>query len=84
MATDESSQGKQGPKGGRKHQPGRGHARKSEPLKKRRFARKAQRKQIETEEEAKKLWREWGALPDDVKKLLGPVGLPTMPRPKDD
>jgi len=75
---------KRGPKGGRKHQPGRGHDRKNIPAKKRRFARKATRKRKEEEEEARKAWAEWDKLSDDVKRLLGPEGQPKMPRPADD
>jgi hypothetical protein len=73
---------KRGPKGGVKHEPGRGHARKSAPAKKKRFARKAARKRQTQEQVAGKAWAEWDALPDDVKRLLGPAGQPTMPRPE--
>jgi hypothetical protein len=82
MAAEETPEKKRGPKGGIKHQPGRGHARKSAPAKKKRFARKAARNRTKEEEEARKAWVEWDALPDDAKKLLGPAGQPKMPRPK--
>jgi hypothetical protein len=72
-----------GPKGGKKHKPGRGHDRKSSRAKKRRFARKAARKQQE-DEDARRAWEEWDKLPDDVKRLLGPAGEPKMPRPRDE
>jgi hypothetical protein len=84
MSAEEEPEKKRGPKGGVKHQPGRGHDRKSVPEKKKRFARKAARKRREQEEEARKAWAEWDALPDDVKRLLGPAGQPKRPRPSDD
>lgn len=73
-----------GPEGGIKHQPGRGHDRKSSPRKKKRFAKKAAEKRRRQEDEARKLWAAWDALPDDVKRLLGPSGQPRVPRPTDD
>ncbi len=73
---------KRGPKGAKKHQPGRGHNRKSAPAKRQRFARKATRKRQQRERDARRAWRDWDAFPDDVKRLLGPAGQPKMPRPK--
>jgi hypothetical protein len=70
-----------GPKGGRKHQPGRGHDRKSISAKKKRFARKAARKRQTEEEDARKQWKEWDELPDESKKLLGPTAMPKVRRP---
>jgi hypothetical protein len=84
MSSGEKPEKKRGPKGGIKHQPGRGHARKSAPAKKKRFARRTAKKRRQEEEEARKAWAEWDALSDDVKRLLGPAGQPKMPRPKDD
>lgn len=74
---------KRGPKGGVKHQPGKGHDRKSAPVKKKRFVRKAARKRKQLEEEARAAWAEWDALPDDVQRLLGLAGRPKMPGPGD-
>ncbi len=74
---------KRGPKGGKKHRPGRGHDRKSGRSKKRRFSRKATKKRQQEEEEAKKAWEAWDRLSDDVKRLLGPAGQPPMPRSRD-
>jgi hypothetical protein len=73
-----------GPKGGKKHQPGRGHDRKSSGAKKKRFARKVAKKHREQDEDANKAWEEWDGLLDDVKRLLGPAGEPKMPRPGDE
>jgi len=73
-----------GPRGGKKHQPGRGHDRKSVPARKKRFAEKAARNRKVREEDAKKQWREWDELPDEVKKLLGPTGEPRVRRPSDE
>jgi hypothetical protein len=72
------------PKGGRKHQPWRGHDRKSARAKKQRFARKADRTARDQEKDANRAWDEWDRLPDDVKRLLGPARMPKMPRPNDD
>jgi len=84
MSKEEEPEKRRGPKGGMKHQPGRGHDRKSTPAKKKRFARKAATKRQEKDEEARKAWAEWDALSDDVKRLLGPAGMPKMPRPNHD
>jgi len=73
-----------GSPGGRKHQPGRGHDRKSAPAKKKRFARMVAQKRRRQADDARKAWAEWDALPDDVKRLLGPAVEPKMPRPRDD
>jgi hypothetical protein len=75
---------KRGPKGGIKHQPGRGHDRKSAADKKRRFARKVERKCQRQYEEATRAWEEWDQLPVEVKRLLGPTGQPNIPRPSND
>lgn len=83
-AEGEEKEKKRGPKGGVKHQPGRGHQRKSGPARKKRFARKALRKRRVREEATRKQWEEWDALPEDVKKLLGPAAAPRVPRPRDD
>jgi hypothetical protein len=84
MGGDEGRDKKKGPKGGVKHQPGRGHARKSGPQKKKRFARRAAKKRQEQEEAARKEWEEWDRLPEEAKKLLGPAGMPKVPRPDDE
>lgn len=78
---EEGESKKRGPKGGIKHQPGRGHDRKSSPSKKKRFARRAAQKRQEQEEDARKAWSEWDALPEEVKRLLGPTAAPRTPRP---
>jgi hypothetical protein len=81
---EEGPKKKKGPRGGVPHQPGRGHDRKSAPGKKKRFARKVAAKREQEEEEARRAWAAWDALPDATKKLLGPAGQPQMPRPKDE
>lgn len=70
-----------GPKGGVKHQPGRGHRRKSASVKKRRFQKKAARKRRERQQDAKKEWEQWDQLDDEQKKLR-PDLKPTLPRPE--
>jgi hypothetical protein len=84
MAAEGEPSKKRGPKGGVRHQPGRGHDRKSAREKKKRFARRAARKRRQRDQAAKKAWEEWDALPDEVKRLLGPAGEPKMPRPSDE
>jgi hypothetical protein len=75
--------GKRGPKGGIKHQPGRGHDRKSQQQKKRRYSRKAARMREAEWELAREQWRIWDGLSDDAKKLR-PDLLPALPRPHDE
>jgi hypothetical protein len=82
MAAERKPAGR-GPRGGKKHQPGRGHERKSARAKKKRFARKAAEKQRQQDADARKAWAEWDRLPDDAKRLLGPAGQPRIPRPHD-
>jgi hypothetical protein len=84
MSEEKWREKKRGPKGGIKHQPGRGHDTKSGAQRKKRFARKAAKKRKAKEEEARKAWEEWDRLPDEAKKLLGPAGQPKVPRPKDE
>jgi hypothetical protein len=73
---------KRGPKGGKKHTPGRGHTRKSEGPKKKRFQKTAKKKRKARDEAARQAWKLWDSLPDDVKKRR-PELEPTMPRPDD-
>jgi predicted RNA polymerase sigma factor len=80
----DESEKERGPKGGIKHQPGRGHDRKSATNKKKRFAKKAAKKREQEEKEAQQAWREWDSIPDDVKRLLGPTAQPKVPRPCDE
>lgn len=83
MADRKKPKKSRGPRGGIRHQPGRGHDRKSVGPRKRRFSRKAARKRKAQIEEARKAWEEWDRLSEDVKRLLGPEGQPKMPRPND-
>jgi hypothetical protein len=80
--TDPNPEKKRGPRGGIKHTPGRGHARKSDPIKKRRHQRKTARQRNEEQEEARRLWHAYDQLSNELKKLLGPSGEPKVPRPK--
>jgi len=74
---------KRGPKGGRKHTPGRGHVRKSAGAKKRRYKKRARKKRQADLEALRKAWAQWDALPADVQKMR-PDLKPTEPRPTDD
>jgi hypothetical protein len=64
-------------------QPWPGHTRKSGPQKKKRFQRKAARKRRDRQEDLRKQWQEWDALPPEVKKMR-PELQPKLPRPTDD
>jgi hypothetical protein len=84
VADEKEPQKKKGPKGGVKHTPGRGHDTSSGPSKKKRFRKKAEKMRKEKEELARKLWNEWDEMPPELRKLLGPQGEPTLPRPKNE
>jgi len=84
MAAKRGQPKKRGPKQGVKHQPGRGHDRKSAVAKKKRFAKKAVEKRKRAEEDAKKAWAEYDARPEEIQRLLGSAGYPRAARPKDD
>jgi hypothetical protein len=83
MSPKKETPKKRGPKGGIKHQPGRGHDRKSLASKKKRFARKVSKKRLDAREDSMRAWAEWDALSDEVKQLLGPSAQPQLPRPED-
>lgn len=51
------------------HTPGRGHRRKSNPAKKRRYKRKAAKKKSEAAKRYEKAKRLWDGMSDDAKKL---------------
>jgi hypothetical protein len=81
MSKKKGGDKKRGPKGGIKHQPGKGHDSKSGPIKKKRYIEKAEKKRQRKIEEARKKWAEWDQLNDDQKKLLAKFK-PRMPRPE--
>jgi hypothetical protein len=68
----------------KKHTPGRDHDRKSAARRKKRFARKAAKKREDEKTEARIAWAAWDALPDNVKRLLGPSAMPNSARPTDE
>lgn len=74
---------KRGPKGGRKHTPGRGHDAKSGPRKRKRFAKRAAQKRAAERRNLIEQWERWELLSDDVKRMR-PELKPTAPRPDDD
>jgi hypothetical protein len=82
MSERKRSKKKRGPKGGIKHQPGRGHDRKSKPRRTDRFSEKAAQKRQQEAEEARRQWAAWDALNDERKRLL-PELKPDLPRPDD-
>lgn len=69
-----------GPGGGKKHTPGRGHARKSEAPKKRLFAKKARLRREREREEAKRQWQVWDNLTEEQRKFRQDL-FPVYPRP---
>jgi hypothetical protein len=81
--SDEERGIRRGPKGGVKHQPGRGHERKSAATKKERFKRKAKRKREAAKEAARRIWEWWDGLGDEQRKLLVKLK-PKVPRPPDE
>ncbi len=72
-----------GPRGGVKHQPGRGHDRKSAPRRKKEFARKARRSREEEQQEIERQWAIWDKLDEEQRKLLHDLR-PRGPRPTHD
>jgi hypothetical protein len=80
-AREEDEDIKRGLKGGRKHKPGRGHARKSQPVKKKRIGKRLKKRHAERREQARKAWEDYDKLPPEAKKL---VGEPKLPRPRDE
>lgn len=83
MSKKKAGQKKRGPKGGIKHQPGRGHDVKSGPVKKQRYRKKAKKLWQQQREEARRQWAVWDSLNDDVKKIRIDLE-PEMPRPRDE
>jgi hypothetical protein len=83
-AREEDEAIKRGPKGGRKHQPGRGHDRKSSQAKTARFRRSIRARKKQRDEEARRKWQEYDQLSDEQRRLLGSKGIPKMPRPRDE
>ncbi len=83
MADEKEEEKKRGPKGGVKHTPGRSHARKSGPPKKKRFRKRAAKRRQAQQESLRKQWQEWDSLLPEVQKLR-PDKKPKLPRPKDE
>jgi hypothetical protein len=81
MSKKKAGKKKRGPKGGIKHQPGRGHDTKSRPIKKKRHEKKAKKKRQRREEEARRQWEVWDRLPEEQRKFLKELK-PKLPRPE--
>lgn len=71
---------KRGPRGGRKHKPGRDHDRKSGASKQKRFAKKRKRQREAEADRVAEQWRVWDSLPEEVRRLR-PDLEPESPRP---
>ncbi len=67
-----------GPKGARKHRPGRGHRTKSEAAQKERIARRLRKKHRERKEVARKQKEAWDRLSKEQQKLLRPEDMKTQ------
>jgi hypothetical protein len=83
MSKEKDGDKERGPKGGIKHQPGRGHKRKSGPSAKRRFQKRARKKKSEELAEVRRMWQLWDGLSEEQKKFRQELK-PKMPRPKDE
>ena len=83
MSSKGSDDVPRGPKGGRKHTPGRGHDRKSRRQKDRKRIRKAMKKRAEREDRARKQWAVWDSLSTEQKKMRSDLK-PKLPRPADE
>lgn len=74
---------KRGPKGGRKHTPGRDHARKSQSHRRKKFQQKKAREREASRKSCREQWAVWDALSDAARKLR-PDLTPDCPRPNDE
>jgi RHS repeat-associated protein len=70
-----------GPKGGKKHTPGRDHQTKSGEKKKERFQKKAEKKREREKNDLTKSWDDWNKLTDEQRKML-PELKPQKPDPR--
>ncbi len=69
-AEEQGAKKKRGPKGGIPHTPGRGHARKSQPLKKQRIAKRLREKHQARRAKAQAEKEKLEAMDPEVRKLL--------------
>jgi hypothetical protein len=67
----------------KKHTPGRGHRRKSDPQKQEKWQKKAARQREAARRALQEAWERWDRLSDEKKKLLRELK-PKKPRPTDD
>jgi hypothetical protein len=81
-ADEKEGEEKRGPRGGIVHTPGRGHATKSEPAKKKRIGKRLRQRHLDRKEQARKEWQAYDRLSEETRKLLGPKGMPKLPRPR--
>lgn len=76
-AHEEEATKKRGPKGGIPHTPGREHATKSGPRKKRRISKRLREKHRKRKEEERRRMDAYERLSDEQKKLLTPEDMKT-------
>jgi hypothetical protein len=67
----------------KKHTPGRGHRRKTDPRKKDRFRKSAAAKRQKKIALLRQQWAEWDTMPPEEQKLR-PNKKPNRPRPKNE
>jgi hypothetical protein len=72
-----------GPKGVKKHTPGRDHDRKSGSARKKRFSKKARQRREARRKEAERQWTVWDNMSEDERKWRKEL-FPKYPRPADD
>ena len=65
------------------HTPGRGHRRKSNPAKKRRFRRKATSKRFETKQRNEAAKRAWDEMSEEARRLRPELNPETMKPDRD-
>ena len=74
---------KRGPKGGKKHTPGRDHDAKSRARKRKKRQKQAEQTRIKRRVELAAAWDSWDNFSPDQKKMLQDLK-PKEPRPSDD
>jgi hypothetical protein len=72
---EEEGEKRRGPKGGMKHTPGRGHARKSQPHKKKEIGKRLRENHRKRRKMAEKRRKAWESLSPELRKLLRPEDL---------
>ena len=83
MAKKRKNPLKRGPKGGKKHTPGRDHDRKSRKGKDAKRQKRARKRRDALADLARQQWRVWDSLSSEQKKMRDELR-PSLPRPTDE